>query len=211
MKNSPHFRILLSQISYQVKVTMADAQPGRQESDKENIQPGLDVTLSSPPLAAASSSSDSDSASLSRKEFSSSTASSDSSLQLITPGMLRSPARVDLEKENTFQVSTTSSHLALLSGSLSSGSVREISSLSSLSRMESPDQEVNIKVKLPNGEEVVLGQTPMSQIRPYGRVETSAAAAPARSQLRAAPAHYGLQVPVRLHVSNLPFRYRSVI
>ena len=209
MKNSPHFRILLSQISYQVKVTMADAQPGRQESDKENIQPGLDVSLSSPPLAAASSSSDSDS--LSRKEFSSSTASSDSSLQVITPGMLRSPARVDLEKENTFQVSTTSSHLALLSGSLSSGSVREISSLSSLSRMESPDQEVNIKVKLPNGEEVVLGQTPMSQIRPYGRVETSAAAAPARSQLRAAPAHYGLQVPVRLHVSNLPFRYRSVI
>ena len=206
MKNSPHFRILLSQISYQVKVTMADAQPGRQESDKENIQPGLDVSLSSPPLAAASSSSDSDS--LSRKEFSSSTASSDSSLQVITPGMLRSPARVDLEKENTFQVSTTSSHLALLSGSLSSGSVREISSLSSLSRMESPDQEVNIKVKLPNGEEVVLGQTPMSQIRPYGRVETSAAAAPARSQLRAAPAHYGLQVPVRLHVSNLPFRYR---
>ena len=204
MKNSPHFRILLSQISYQVKVTMADAQPGRQESDKENIQPGLDVTLSSPPLAAASSSSDSDSASLSQKEFSSSTASSDSSLQLITPGMLRSPARVDLEKENSF-------HLALLSGSLSSGSVREISSLSSLTRMESPDQEVNIKVKLPNGEEVVLGQTPMSQIRPYGRVETSAAAAPARSQLRAAPAHYGLQVPVRLHVSNLPFRYRSVI
>ena len=101
----------------------------------------------------------------------------------------------DLSVEETFQSFSSFSGTGSLVGekvTILSSSLRASrpSSLSSLalgdpvsSSLNVPNQEV--KVKLPNGEEVVLGEW-SGWSQSVGRV------------------------PVRLHVSNLPFRYRSV-
>ena len=90
---------------------------------------------------------------------------------------------LDLSVEEVFQSFSSSS--GALSSSLKASRPSSLSSFGDLvsSSHKVPSQEV--KVKLPNGEEVVLGE--------WSGWSQSVAS-----------------VPVRLHVSNLPFRYRLV-
>ena len=90
---------------------------------------------------------------------------------------------LDLSVEEVFQSFSSSS--GALSSSLKASRPSSLSSFGDLvsSSHKVPSQEV--KVKLPNGEEVVLGE--------WSGWSQSVA-----------------RVPVRLHVSNLPFRYRLV-
>ena len=70
-------------------------------------------------------------------------------------------------------------------GSLRVPGLRSLSSFGVLGSSSLNDTKPEVKFELPNGEEVVLGEC-------SGWSQSVA------------------QVPVRLHVSNLPFRYRSV-
>ena len=107
---------------------------------------------------------------------------------------------LDLSVEEVFQSFSSSSgagslaeeKVISLSSSLKASRPSSLSSFGDLvsSSHKVPSQEV--KVKLPNGEEVVLGE--WSGWSQSARTDSLPAAS----------------LPVRLHVSNLPFRYRSV-